>query len=242
MSEYEFLSLENVYDFSSDNINIFLILLDCSSSMCGDIENVQRGLKKYKKEFENFLQADSIAVAVSRFATDYYPGAFKKVKDMSTNYDTEGATALCYSIVKASEQLMCYIKEVSRRNGIIPRATFICMSDGEPYKDLVPLSKGRETVLSMNYAGITTVFVAFGKAISSEFGKEMGFQSTKGVENRNSLTEFMEELSQSCKEQSQSMKPLGSNFFSQANKDSSTSCYSQTTAQALDDDDWIDEI
>ena len=95
----------------------------------------------------------------------------------------------------------------------------------------------------MNEMGITTVFVAFGKAISSNFGDELGFQATVDVKDRDSLVEFMgEELSKSCKEQSRSMKALGSNFFSHANDNESSSGYSNITSQALEDDDWIDSI
>ena len=94
----------------------------------------------------------------------------------------------------------------------------------------------------MNYAGITTVFVAFGDAITSEFGKEIGFQATVDVRNRADLVRFLgQELSKSCKEQSQSMKALGSDFFSHAANESSDG-YSNMTAQVLEDDTWFEDI
>lgn len=241
--ENDFLSLANEYDFSSDNINVFLIVLDTSGSMGNDENNVRLGLRSYKEEFENFYEADSIVVAVSRFSSDYEPGEFKKVRELSTEYCTGGATALCYSIAQGSKQLMSYIEEVAKRTGTIPRGTFIFFSDGEPCRDPGSPSEAKKAISDMNYAGITTVFVAFGEAISSEFGKEMGFQATVDVNNRDSLVKFMgEELSKSCKEQSQSMKALGANFFSHATDEESSDNYSKTTAQALEDDDWIDEI
>lgn len=241
-SRFNFSELGNVYDFSSDNINVFLIVLDSSSSMSDDVDNVRLGLKSYKNEFENFYEADSIAVGVSSFDTSYYPGAFKKVKEMSTDYSTGGATALCYSIVIGAEQLTRYIEDVAKKTGTIPRGTFIFFSDGEPCEDPTSPEEAKAAISRLNYAGITTVFVAFGKAITSEFGKEIGFQATVDVTDRTSLVKFMgEELSKSCKEQSQSMKALGSDFFSHAATESSAG-YSNTTAQALDDDDWIDEI
>lgn len=242
--EYDFLSLANEYDFSSDNINVFLIVLDSSGSMDDDEDNVQLGLRSYKEEFENFYEADSIAVAVSKFDSCYEPGEFKKVRELSTQYYcTGGTTALYYSIVQGSKQLMSYIQEIAKRTSTIPRGTFIFFSDGKPCEDPGGPSEARKAISDMNYAGITTVFVAFGRAISSEFGKEMGFQATVDVNNRDSLVKFMgEELSKSCKEQSQSMKALGANFFSHAIDEESSDNYSKTTAQALEDDDWIDEI
>ena len=242
MSNYGFMSRGNEYEFSSDNINVFLMVLDSSTSMRDDIENVRMGLESYKNEFENFYEADSISVAVSEFNDDYYPGAFRKVKEMSTKYYADGSTALCYSIIMGAKQLMNYMEEVQKRNGTIPRGTFIFFSDGEPCCDRASYSDAKESISKMNYAGITTVFVAFGEAISSEFGKKMGFQSTIDVRDRKSLVKFMgKELSKSCKEQSQSLKALGENFFSQATNESSSN-YSKATEQALEDDGWIDQI
>lgn len=241
--EFDFLSLANEYDFSSDNINVFLMVLDSSGSMEDDTFNVRKGLEAYKKDFENFYEANSIVVSASSFDSHYYPKPFVKVRNMSTAYSTGGRTALCFSIVQGAEQLKTYIEEVSRRTGVIPRATFILFSDGQPCDDPVEPSRAKEAIEELNYAGITTVFVAFGNAISSEFGKIMGFQSTRDVNDRNSLVDFMvEELSKSCKEQSQSMKALGADFFSHATDKESSANYSNTTKQALEDDDWIDEI
>lgn len=241
-SRFNFRKLDNEYDFSSDNINVFLIVLDSSSSMSGEIDNVELGLRSYKNEFENFYEADSIAVGVSRFDSDYTPGPFRKVRELSTNYSTGGTTALCYSIVVGAEQLMTYIEDVATKTGTIPRGTFIFFSDGEPCEDHMTPSEAKAAISEMNYAGITTVFVAFGDAITSEFGKEIGFQATVDVRNRADLVRFMgQELSKSCKEQSQSMKALGSDFFSHAANESSDG-YSNMTAQVLEDDTWFEDI
>ncbi len=242
MAKFDFSHLNNVLDFSSDNINVFLMVLDSSSSMAGYASDVELGIRSYKNEFENFYEADSIAVAVSRFSSGYVAGRFEKVKNLSTDYSTGGSTALCYSIIAGAKQLTDYIKEVSKKTGTIPRGTFIFFSDGEPCSDKATPEEAREEILKLNYAGITTVFVAFGEAIKSEFGKKIGFQAAIDVRDRTTLVQFMgEELSRSCKEQSQSMKALGADFFSHAATESSAG-YSNTTAQALEDDDWIDEI
>lgn len=241
--DFDFLALANEYDFSSDNINVFLMILDSSGSMLGSVSDVRRGLEAYKKEFENFYEANSIVVSVSSFDLKYHPKPFEKVKKMSISYSADGWTALCHSIVQGSEQLKAYIEEVSRRTGIIPRGTFIFFSDGHPEHDSGTPDEAKEAIKELNYLGITTVFVAFGDAISSEYGKKMGFQATIDVNDRNSLVNFMgNELSKSCKEQSQSMKALGADFFSHATDKESSANYSNTTNQALEDDDWIDEI
>lgn len=235
--------MANFFDFSSDKIDIFMLLLDDSDSMSPDRANVRKGLLEYKKNFEDFPEANSIAVSVSKFDSKLYLGEFTRVREMDTSYDTDGATALYYSIVKGAQYLLNYVKEVTERTGIIPKATFIVFSDGEPCRDHMKRSDAVKVISDLNYAGITTVFVAFGKAITSNFGAQLGFMSVKDVTEREVVVEFLgEELSNSCKEQSKSYKALGSEFFSQAANNSSSEGYSQATAQALEDDSWIDDI
>jgi len=238
---------DDVLNFSSDQINIFLFLVDKSGSMRDDSTRVLEGLQLYKKSFENFPEADSIAVSISKFSDSFYPCPFLKIKDMDTSYDTDGSTALYYSIVKGGEYLNDYVERVTEATGVIPRVTFIVKSDGEPCSDPYDSPEGRakakKMIENLNYAGVTTVFIAFGDAITSEFGKKLGFMSTIDVVDRNTLVNFLGvELSKSCKEQSKSLKALGTNFFSKAVQSSKSEAYSQTSADALNDTSWIDDI
>lgn len=235
--------MANFFDFSSDKINIFFMLIDSSSSMEDDEENVRSGLKLYKKSFENFEEAGSIAINISKFGSDFYPGEFQPVTMFSTGYSTGGCTVLYYAIEKGAKLLQSYIEEVTRQKGIVPRATFILFSDGEPCDDPGNFRDARKSIEKLNYAGINTVFIAFKEAITSSFGKEMGFNATIDVIDRSSLVNFLGvELSKSCKEQSKSLKSLGANFFSQIADESASQGYSQATAQALEDDSWINDI
>lgn len=235
--------MANFFDFSSDKIDIFAMLIDSSGSMENDEKNVKRGLELYKKSFEDFPEANSIAVSVSMFDENFYPGEFKRVSDFITKYSTGGGTALYYSICKGADHLNNYIAEVTKRTGCIPRATFIVFSDGIPYNDRMVKSEAQKAINNLNYAGVTTVFVAFGEAINSDFGKRLGFMSTIDVTSRETLVNFLGvELSKSCKEQSRSLKALGANFFSQAVDKGNSEGYSHTTAQALEDDSWINDI
>ena len=234
--------MSNYMNFSSDNINIFMMLFDESHSMEDDTDSVRTGWKMFQKSFNNFPEANSIAVSLSKFSDSFYPEEFHSIENLKFRYYPDGATALYYSIVMGAEYLTNYINSVTERKGVIPKATFIVFSDGEPYNDKAKRADAQTAIQNLNYAGITTVFVAFGKSISSRFGEEMGFVSTIDVKNRTDLVNFLGvELSKSCKEQSKSMKALGANFFSQANNSQSTG-YSQKTEQALEDLSWIDEI
>ena len=235
--------MANYYNFSSDKIDIFLLLLDSSGSMDDDVANVRKGLELFRESFNGFYLANSIVVSVCYFNDDFYAGDFRPVMEMDTRYSTDGRTALNYALVKAGEYLNICVRDVVRRTGVTPKVTLVCFSDGHPCGDRMYTSDGQEAIKKMNYSGVTTAFAAFGGEINAQYGKDMGFMATIDVTNREDLLNFLGvELSNSCKEQSQSLKALGANFFSQAVEKSQSQEYSQTTAQALEDNSWIDEI
>lgn len=234
--------MSNYMDFSSDKVNVFLILLDSSGSMENDSSNVKTGLKMYQKSFENFPEVNSIAVSICRFADKVNLSEFTHIKDMDLSYCAYGGTALHYAIVKAKDYLKEYEREITEKLGVAPRITFILFSDGEPTGDHMSEKDGKNAIEEMNYAGYTTVFVAFGSAIRSDFGKRLGFISTKDIRNREDAVEFFGvELSKSCKEQSRSLRSLGSNFFSQAT-DAKSESYSATENQVMEDTSFFDDI
>ena len=235
--------MANFYDFSSDNINIIIFIIDKSGSMENDEDNVREGLSAYKKSFENFPEANSIAISVCKFNGVFEPGDFQKVTKFDTSYSAWGGTALYYSILQGEQHLNNYVEEVTRRTGCIPRVTFILLSDGEAGDRSVTWEDAKDAIERLNLAGVTTAFIAFGSAIESEFGKNLGFMATIDVKDRETLVNFLGvELSKSCKEQSKSLKALGANFFSKAVDSSKSEGYSQTTKQALDDDEWFNDI
>lgn len=234
--------MSNFMDFSTDKVDAFLLLLDDSGSMSRDVSNMKAGLNMYKKSFENFSEVNSIAVSICRFADRFRAGEFKHVSNLDLSYNTGGGTALHYSICCAADYLKSYINEVTEAKGIVPRATFIVFSDGEPCGDPGNPEKSKKVIQELNYAGINTVFVAFGESIRSEFGKGMGFMSVIDVTDRSALVNFLGvELSKSCKEQSMSMKSLGADFFSKA-AGAKSEGFSKTAAQALDNPDWMFDI
>ncbi len=235
--------MANFMDFTSSKIDIGMILLDESGSMEKNKKDVRRGVEGFQQSFEGFPNANSIVVNVSTFSTDFYPGEFRQLRDFNYSYRPYGWTALHYSIVKSSQLLKQYIKDVIEHTNIVPQATFVVVSDGEPAHDPCGPSESMKEIQSLNYAHVTTVFVACGKAIRSEFGRKLGFQSTKDIRDKKALTEFFaKELSQSFKTQSERMRPLGANFFSKAGDASQSSRYSKVTEQVLEDDSWIDDI
>ena len=229
--------------FNTDKINIFIFVIDKSSSMSGSESDMVKGLKLFKESFVGFSESDSIAVSVCKFSDNFYPGRFVKVEDIDTSYSADGCTALYHSIVEGAKYVNKYVDEVIREYKIVPRVTFVLFSDGEPFNDKRSRSEAVQAIQNLNNAGTTTVFVAFGSAINSNFGKSLGFMATIDVINRETLSQFFGvDLSRSCQEQSRSYAALGSNFFSQAADKSSSNAYSAITNQALEDTSWLDEI
>lgn len=236
---------ESVYDYSSDNINIFKFNIDSSGSMGedGKDRDVIAGLEMYKKSFMDFPESDSIAISLSKFASNYHPEPFENIRDFTIRYNADGGTALHESIVKGGAYLLAFMTRVTRKTGVIPRATYIVFSDGEPCYDSMDASDSKQMIQELKDAGVTTVFVAFGKAIRSKFGDNLGFDSTIEVREQEELVNFLGvELSKSCKEQSQSMKALGSNFFSQAVGNNNSEGYSSKTAAVVEDESFMDDI
>lgn len=234
--------MANVYNFSSDRIYVYLFLIDKSGSMDGDEENMRAGLRAYKKSFENFPEANSIAISRSTFNGDVYLQDFRPLNEMDTeDYYADGGTAIYYAITEGAKHLKRYMQEIAEKLAIKPIGTLVVLSDGKSEWDRETRGAAKKAIENLNYMGVNTVFVAFGEGLSSNFGKALGFSATTDVRNRESLVTFMEILSKSCKEQSKSVKALGANFFSKAANSSSAGC-SRTTAQVLDDEDWFDEL
>ena len=96
----EELKMSNFMDFATDNANAFLMLLDQSTSMKDDADSVREGLKMYRKSFENFSEANSIAVSICRFDDDFYQSEFRHVNNLEYRYRADGCTALYYFLLR----------------------------------------------------------------------------------------------------------------------------------------------
>ena len=235
--------MANFLDFTSDRINVFMILVDASASMRHEAKKVRRGLENLKKSLKDFSEAGSIAISISRFNHDFYKSDFKPIFNIDTSYSADGTTALYYAINRGADVLKYYMDEIISEKHCNPRAYFILLSDGVSEGSDISEKKARNAIEKLNYLGVTTIFVPFGDVITSEFGIEMGFLSVSDEIDKSSLDKFFGvDLSRSIKEQSISRKSLGKNFWSKAANPSLSDAYSHRTQQALEDDSWIEDI
>jgi len=237
--------------YPSDQVCIYILVLDSSGSMKDDEKNVRDGIENMRKSLQGFPESKSIGISISYFNETFRAGEFSGVQDIKSNYRASGETALYKSIEKSAEYLLDYLEDFRGVNRFDPSiVTYIFLSDGVSSGRNIDMSEtvGKkvcsETIKNLNMMGITTAFAAFGDAIGSNFGKMLGFQSTIDINDRGQLLNFLgNDISQTIKTQSQRLEPLGANFFSQAAGYSSPSeGYSNTTQQVLDDDSWIDDI
>ena len=142
--------MANYMGFTTDNINIFIFVIDASGSMEDNEDEVERGLKKFSKSFEKFPEANSIAVSICQFNEGVSLGDFKNVKEVNLKYYTNGGTWLNYAIVKTAGYLKDYISQVVEKTEVTPTVTYLVFSDGKPEGDPLREKDGREAIESLN--------------------------------------------------------------------------------------------
>ena len=230
---------KDVVKFENSWISTYMLVLDTSGSMEDYTRDMRKGLVAFKENFiADVSDKSSIVVSKCVFANSYRRGAFLPLESFDTSYYAEGGTALYEACVKGSRDLLRYREEVIKVNNCIPRCTFMLYSNGMNNSGSEKFEDARAAIQKLNQMGITTVFVPFGEAMSTELGSSLGFVATKKAYD---LEEFMgRELSRSCSEQSKSLSSLGANFFSAADKENSQ--YSAGADQALNDDSWFENI
>ena len=234
--------MSNYMDFTSTNPNVNVILVDKSGSMSGDRERVLKGLEGYRRNFLEFPEAGSIAVSICTFSDYVELGDFNQVREMERiSYHPNGGTALNYAIITAANHLVKYMEEIEKVKKCSPVASFIVFSDGEPCGDKNSDEEGEAAIDELNFLGVNTIFVPFGKAIKEEYGAKKGFKATRQIGTGEEAVEFFaEELSRFSKEQSKLNVGIGQEFFSKTgeSKTGNSSNYSNTANQALKKDAW----
>ena len=228
------------YNFASDNINIFVMVYDISTSMEDDRTSMRKANKAFYDDFLSFEERGSISIAKAEFNENFAMGSFDEVKNFNVSYDPDGNTALYEAIARAGNNTIEYYKEIVKRLNVRPRITFLVFSDGDDNCSESYMTYARAAVKELNSVDATTVFVAFRDAIYQETGASLGFTCTKNIRNVNELVSCMgTELSKSCKEQSKSAYSLKSEFFSKAEKNSAED---NVKEQAIFDDGFFDDV
>lgn len=234
--------------FDTDQIVTMYILLDFSLSMKENRRDVIEGLKMYKERTSKLAREEgiSIAVCISKFNHRYFQGEFVEPKDLYIDYEPCGDTAMYNALNESIEYNEKYVKEVINNTKVIPKRAFIIMSDGKencyPTEDLI--KKVKDGIAMLNSANTTTAFVAFGDAITTEIGQELGFQSIVNVKDRSLIRKFLgEDLSRSTIEHSRSATPLGSSFFSKSKYGVGQSeKVSERAKEVIEDRKWLGNI
>ena len=227
------------YNFTSDNINIFVMIYDESGSMSYDVASMIEANHAFVQDFMKFEEKGSIAVAKASFhGRTIEMSDFSEIKNFSTAYKADGGTNLYEALTEVGKKTIEYYHEIVKRLNTIPRITFLVFSDGvDSDQSERELLAAKDIILQLNSLDATTVFVAFREARESGVPERLGFNCTKNIHNVSELISCMGgELSKSCKEQSQSAYSLKSAFFSKAAKESHLD---NIEAAATEDDDFF---
>lgn len=206
------------FDFTSDVVNIIVLIYDCSGSMESDVYAIREANRAFYSDFSRFEERKAVAISRCDFAEFISMSSFSTVDKFDTNYYAHGGTRLYKAISYAAKNTIEYYNELVRRLNIRPRITFLVFSDGCDNNDYsYEIDGAKQFITDLNALDATTVFVAFREAIRFNSGKELGFNLTRNISTVQELTSCLgTELSQSVKEQSRSAVSLKSKFFSQA--------------------------
>lgn len=210
------------YNFTSDNVNIIVLVYDESGSMEYDKLSIRKANTAFLKDFSKFEDKGSIVVSKVSFADYFEMTPFLSVDEFDTGYTAQGGTELYYSIAASVENTILYYNELVKRLNIRPRITFLVFTDGGDTSDSTKRYKqAKEAIEKLNALDATTVFVAFRDAIRNEDGTKLKFTCTREISKVNDLITCLgKQLSKSCIEQSKSVYALKSEFFSKAEKNS----------------------
>lgn len=227
------------YNFTSDNINIFMLLYDYSGSMCDDANAMRKANSAFYNDFSRFEEKGSVAISKGTFTNhdDIRISSFDSVSAFDISYNPSGGTPLYRAIHEAAQCTIDYYNEIVKRLNVTPRITFLVFSDGDDNESYDCRSNAKEAIQSLKALDATTVFVAFRDAKNNGVPEDLEFDCINNIESAQELISCMgTELSKSCKEQSQSATSLKSQFFkseffSKAKKDTD----SDGAGQAYDD-------
>lgn len=213
----------HLYSFSSDVVNIFVMVYDRSGSMESYQETIRKANRAFYEDFSRFEEKGSVAISKALFDRGVEMTPFGPVKNFSTDYYANGGTWLYNAIVEVGEETIAYYNEIVSRLNIRPRITFLVFSDGEDNNNSpTEIQAAKDMITKLNSLDATTVFVAFGEAIDAKDGEHLGFSCVRDITSASELISCLgTELSRSCIEQSKSAIALKSKFFSKAATDAS---------------------
>ena len=223
LNNHEYLMANHLYTFSSDVINIFVMLYDYSGSMSEYTSNIRSANKAFYEDFSRFEEKGTVAISKARFSSGVDMTAFGPVKDFSTEYFASGGTRLYHAIKEVGDETIAYYDEIISRLNVRPRITFLVFSDGRDNDNYSSeIEEAKDMIARLNSLNATTVFVAFGEAIEIKDGELLGFSCIRDITSAKELVSCLgTELSRSCIEQSKSAFALKSRFFSKAATDAS---------------------
>lgn len=163
----------DVEDIVTENVFLFFIAIDKSSSMNRWDDTMRNGLSLFKDKILNSKQVDEILISRCDFDYNVDFQGYKPAVEFKTDYSSDGSTSLYDVIISGYENLtqyMSYLKD----QGIRVKAVFSVFSDGDDTTSNANFQQARQKIEQLNDKEITTAFIAFGDDAKS-IGGGLGF-------------------------------------------------------------------
>lgn len=207
-----------IEELTSENVDLFFIAIDSSSSMHQHVNTMIDGLVDFKSAITNSKEADHILLASARFDSDINIGGYLPIEDFSTDYAVGGVTLLRDVIVEGKERLLGgsgkkgYI-DYLRDSGVMVKATFAVFSDGEDVGSTHSEADAKRAVEELNNAEIATVFIEFGQGARG-ISNSLGFREKADPDaGESALRNIMRVLSKSVIASSKSVVNTSDSFL-----------------------------
>lgn len=143
-------------------VNLIFVGIDQSGSMDRYEQDMKQALDDFKEAIANSKEADEILVARANFYNDKTDvGGYKKIEDLSCDYQARGMTPLYDVVVDGTEKLTQYMTFL-KEEGMRVKAVFALFSDGEDTSSKHHLSDAKRAIEKLNNMEVTTAFISFG--------------------------------------------------------------------------------
>jgi uncharacterized protein YegL len=196
----------------TEEINLMLLAIDVSGSMCGYVSAMEAELSKFKSSIINSKESEKILVCRADFSSQAIFKGYKKIEEFDIDYSTEDSTCLYDVIVEGAKKLLDYMNYL-RQQGMRVKAVFAVFSDGQDTCSKNILSTALKTVQELNKLEVVTAFISFGQDAELN-GKDLDFKNVLKVgQSESELRKAFNRLSKSLVSQSKSVLPKKDDFF-----------------------------
>ncbi|MBR5419242.1 VWA domain-containing protein [Candidatus Saccharibacteria bacterium] len=153
----------DIDEIENDHMYLLGVVQDCSGSMDSYETEMKKALNTFVKSIQDSKQDDEMLVSLTEFCSTIQSSGFQNVKDMKTDFNAYGSTALYDAIIVAAKQLTDYKQQLTD-SGVRTRAGLIIFSDGYDNVSNHSANDAAKEIKALTGGEIPVAFIAFGAA------------------------------------------------------------------------------